>query len=84
SVPVPIRSLAGFERIFLESGKEKTINFIIDPRQLSLIDENSERILEPGDFLISAGGSQPGQPAETKSFIFGTITVEGQKISFSN
>nr|NQU92398.1 glycoside hydrolase family 3 C-terminal domain-containing protein [Bacteroidota bacterium] len=31
SVTVPIRSLAGFERIFLEPGKEKTINFIIDP-----------------------------------------------------
>jgi len=59
SVPVPIRSLQGVQRIFLQPGEVKTVTFTLPPGQLSLIDQNMERVLEPGEFEISVGGKQP-------------------------
>jgi beta-glucosidase len=59
SVPVPIRSLIGFNRISLKPGEKQTVMFTITPRQMSLIDDAGKRIIEPGEFLVSAGGGQP-------------------------
>src|ERR1051325_7675699 len=60
SVPVPIRTLVGFERISLRPHEKRTVTFTITPRQMSLIDNNDKRVIEPGEFLISVGGSQQG------------------------
>jgi beta-glucosidase len=60
SAPVPIRTLAGFERISLRPREKRTVTFTITPRQMSLIDNNDKRVIEPGEFLISAGGGQQG------------------------
>jgi beta-glucosidase len=61
SVPVPIRSLQGFQRVFLGAGEKKTACFRLTPRQMSLIDAEGRRVVEPGTFDISLGGKQPGQ-----------------------
>ncbi|UCC85261.1 MAG: glycoside hydrolase family 3 C-terminal domain-containing protein [Gemmatimonadota bacterium] len=60
SVPVPIRSLQAFRRVQLEPGEAKTVTFTLVPRQISLIDEDSRRVIEPGTFEVSVGGKQPG------------------------
>jgi beta-glucosidase len=60
SVEVPNLSLEGFEKIFLEPGEEKEVQFTIIPKQLAIINERGERILEPGTFQIFIGGKQPG------------------------
>ena len=60
SVPVPIRTLVGFERISLRPREKRSVTFTITPRQMSLIDNNDKRVIEPGEFLISVGGSQQG------------------------
>jgi beta-glucosidase len=60
SVPVPIRALAGFKRLFLKPKESRHVSFLIEPRQLSVIDDQGRRIIEPGEFLISVGGRQPG------------------------
>ncbi len=60
SVPVPIRSLAGVRRIFLQPEEQRRITFTLTPRQLSLIDAQMERTVEPGLFEVSVGGKQPG------------------------
>ena len=60
SAPVPIRSLQGFTRVFLEPGELRTISFSVISDQLSLIDEYDERVIEPGLFELSVGGKQPG------------------------
>jgi len=57
----PIRTLKGFGRIFLNPGEEKVVNFQLESRDFSFINEHSERISEPGEFLISVGGKQPDQ-----------------------
>jgi beta-glucosidase len=50
TVPVPVRSLAGIERIFLQPGEKRMLNFSLTPRQMSVIYDNGKRMIEPGDF----------------------------------
>src|SRR5689334_15735752 len=67
SAPVPIRTLVGFERITLRSREKRTVTFTITPRQMSLIDNNDKRVIEPGEFAISTGNLR------------GRFTVSGKK-----
>lgn len=60
SVPVPLRSLQGFKRIYLAAGEQKTVTFTMTPYQLSLLDKDFRRVVESGTFRISVGGAQPG------------------------
>lgn len=59
SCVVPHHSLRGFERIRLEPGEERRVSFRVTPRDLSLIDDTGRRVLEPGRFRLTIGGSQP-------------------------
>jgi beta-glucosidase len=63
SVPVPIRSLAGIKSLELKAGESQTVSFVIEPDQLALIDKDYKSKVEAGKFLVSVGGSQPGQKA---------------------
>ena len=60
SAPVPIRKLVGFRRVHLNAGASQKVSFTINPRDLSLITEDTQRIIEPGIFDIYVGGKQPG------------------------
>jgi beta-glucosidase len=59
SVPVPHQSLRGFCRIMLQPGASESVAFELSPHALSLIDTEGQRKLEPGQFSIFVGGSQP-------------------------
>jgi beta-glucosidase len=39
SVPVPIRALAGFERVSLKPGEQRTVRFSLTPAQLAVVGE---------------------------------------------
>ena len=82
SAPVPIRSLVGVERIFLQPGEQKRLGFAMTARQLSLIDAQAERVVEPGLFEISVGGKQPGfagtADASTTDVVTGQFEVLGE------
>ncbi len=56
---VPHRDLRGFERIHLRPGEAREVSFELTPKALSLINEAGERVLEPGTFRVTFGGSQP-------------------------
>ena len=60
STPRPLRELRRFERINLEPGESRNVEFTLHPQDLSMIDINKERTVEPGWFTISVGGKQPG------------------------
>lgn len=81
SVSVPIRRLAGFARIRLEPGASREVSFTIDPRMLSLITDDTRRVIEPGVFDLSVGGKQPGfsgnADAATTQIVSGQFTVTG-------
>jgi beta-glucosidase len=59
STTVPNHDLRGFERITLAPGESRRVSFVLTPRDLSLIDDAGRRILEPGRFRATLGGSQP-------------------------
>ena len=60
SVPVPIRSLEGFQRIALKPGEKKQVEFTLTSKQFALVNGDGKLVVEPGDFEISVGGKQPG------------------------
>jgi beta-glucosidase len=59
TVPVPIRQLQAFKRLHLAPGETKAVTFTLIPRQLSLIDDEGRRVVEPGEFQVAVGGRQP-------------------------
>jgi beta-glucosidase len=59
SCRVPRHELRGFARVTLAPGESRRVSFTLTPRDLSLIDEDGRRVLEPGRFRITIGGSQP-------------------------
>ena len=74
SVPVPIRSLAGIQRVFLKPGQRQTVTLTLSPEQMSVIDDRGKRVIEPGDFLISVGGKQPGFSGYLDAKTTGVVT----------
>ena len=81
SVRVPIRSLAGIERVFLKPGERRVIKFVIEPRQLAVIRDDGQTVVEPGEFKVTIGGKQPGfagtADAATTGYIEGRFSVTG-------
>jgi len=81
SVRVPIRSLAGIERVHLKPGERRVVSFTIEPRQLALITDDARTVVEPGDFKVTIGGKQPSftgaADAITTSFVEGRFSVTG-------
>lgn len=59
SVEVPKWQLKGFRKVFLKQGEEKIVRFAVTPRDMALIDEEGRCLLEPGEFEVFIGGSQP-------------------------
>ena len=84
----PIRQLEGFERISLKPGESRDVEFMIEPRQFSIINNKDKRVIEPGYFTISVGGKQPGfkgylDPQFTQVLI-GRIRLTGKELLFDN
>jgi beta-glucosidase len=61
-VPVPKYTLAGFKRIHLQPGETRNIAFSLPLRAFSVIDDQGQRVIDPGRFEIYAGGKQPFTP----------------------
>jgi len=84
SAPVPIRKLVGFRRVSLKAGASQKVSFTIDPRELSLITDDTRRVIEPGIFDLSVGGKQPGftgnADAATTKVLTGHFTVTGSPL----
>lgn len=53
----PVKQLRGFKRVSLEPGQKVTLEFPISPADLSLIDVNMNRVVEPGTFDVMVGPS---------------------------
>ncbi len=63
SVPVPQHSLAAFRRIHLAPGESEPVTFTVTPDMLELVNDEGGRVLEPGRFRLTAGGSSPSARA---------------------
>ena len=63
SVTRPVKELRGFKRVSMEPGQKVTVDFTLTPEDLSLIDVNMDRVVEPGMFDLMVGPNS----AETSS-----------------
>lgn len=55
SVTTPVKVLRGFEKISLKPNQSKTVNFVLTPSDLALLDEHMEWVVEPGVFEVMVG-----------------------------
>jgi beta-glucosidase len=88
STPRPIRQLEGFTRIALKPGESKEVEFTLDPRQFSIINNKDKRVIEPGYFTIAVGGKQPGftgylDPSFTQ-VLTGRVRLTGKEVPFKD
>jgi beta-glucosidase len=80
SVETPIHALKGFERVGLEPGESKKVTFTITPDMMSLVTKDGKKLLEPGTFQITIGGSSPGGRSEILGAakpVVGRFSVQG-------
>jgi beta-glucosidase len=65
STEAPIFSLNGIQRIKLKPGISSVVKFTITPEMMELVNAKGARVIEPGKFKVSVGGSLPGNRSET-------------------
>ena len=55
---IPYESqLRGFERVSLKPGETRTVNFVIEPEDMEILDINYNWTVEPGEFEVRIGAS---------------------------
>ncbi len=57
SVTRPVKELRGFRRLSIAPGETKTVEFQLGPEELSFLNRDMHRVVEPGTFDIMAGGN---------------------------
>lgn len=80
---LPIRSLKGFERIFLSPGETQKIKFVLSPKDLAIYNDFGEQVVLPGKLRISVGNGQPCQDTST-SILQREVMLEGEKNILNN
>ena len=69
----PLRTLVGFEKIHLPKGALMMVQATIDARQLSIVGADGSRCIQPGEYELYVGGSQPS----SNSGVFLPFRIEG-------
>ena len=62
SITRPVRQLAGFHRVSLESGESTRVEFDFDTSQLAFLNRNFELVVEEGDVEVMVGRSSTDLP----------------------
>jgi len=57
SVGRPVMQLAGFQRISVAPGEEKTVSFELSSAQLRMLNKDMQWVVEPGVFRVMVGAS---------------------------
>jgi beta-glucosidase len=75
---LPIRALAGFTRVALKPHERTTVRFELTPRELAIVNEQGQRVVEPGVVRIVVGGKQPGFTGVADAMTTQTVTTKVQ------
>ena len=59
SVPGPLCTLIGFQRLRVAPGESKPLEFTVTPEMMMLVDDEGKQRLEPGQFRLTVGGCSP-------------------------
>ncbi|MDR2145201.1 MAG: glycoside hydrolase family 3 C-terminal domain-containing protein [Tannerella sp.] len=66
SVKTRVMELKDFTRIHLAPGEKREVTFRLTPYQLSLLNDQMDRVVEAGEFKIMVGGKSPSYKAEDR------------------
>lgn len=72
----PLSALRGFERIHLAAGEVRHVHMTLNPRDLSVVKENGDRVVAEGLYRVSVGG---GQPRTGAAGVEGRFTIHGKQ-----
>ncbi len=72
----PLRALRAFTRVHVKAGKTEHPVFVLQPRDLSHVNEAGDRIIAAGAYRVSVGGGQPGTAAAIAEASF---SVQGEQ-----
>ena len=61
SVLTPVKRLAGFRRVSVEAGQTERVRIRLERESFMLVAKDGKPVLEPGTFLLMAGGSSRDQ-----------------------
>jgi beta-glucosidase len=66
----PRIALRGFQRVHLDPGESRQVQFELGKRDLSMVTDDGHPIIAAGDYTVSIGGGQPdtGAPSVTGHF----------------
>ena len=59
----PLKALRGFQRVTVAAGKTQHVKLTLNPRDLSMVNEEGTRLVAAGDYKLFVGGGQPGTNA---------------------
>jgi beta-glucosidase len=71
----PLRALRGFTRIHVSSGATQHVSLTLQPRDLSYVNEQGDRMIASGAYTISVGGGLPGAAPTTEA----SLSIRGQQ-----
>ena len=69
----PVRALLGFAKVRLEPGEQAEVRFDVHTDRLAFTGLDGRRIVEPGDILLSAGGSSRHTPLRARVHLTGPV-----------
>jgi beta-glucosidase len=59
----PLRALRAFQRVTVRPGQTQHVRITLNPRDLSMVNEEGTRLVAAGDYKLFVGGGQPGTGA---------------------
>ena len=71
----PARALRGFERVHLGPGETRHLTYTLPARDLGMVNEKGEHVVEPGEYHVFVGGSQP---ADTPGGVRARLEISGE------
>jgi beta-glucosidase len=71
----PRLALRGFTRVHISSGATQHLSFTLQPRDLSYVNEQGNRIVASGTYMVSVGGGLPGTAPTAEA----TLSIRGQQ-----
>jgi beta-glucosidase len=73
----PLRALRAFERVNLRPGQTGHVRFTLNPRDLSMVNEQGTRLVAAGDYKLFVGGGQPGTGAAGTEL---PLKIQGEQV----
>lgn len=72
----PLRALRGFQRVNIAPGQTQHVRLTLNPRDLSMVNDEGTRLVAAGAYKLFIGGGQPGTGAPGAEV---PLTVQGEQ-----